>query len=73
LLEAVLLDCWHQEVRIVRWRFLASTAVRRHRRRARGLVTQAIVERYRIGENIVRLDSRLPANAADPPDASWAR
>ncbi len=57
LVELVLLDRWHQEVRVFRWRFLARAAAHRYRRSARGRITQCLVEPYRPGENVVKLGS----------------
>lgn len=61
LLSAVLLDRWDQEVRIFRWKFLAKAAARRHRLVVRNFVTEAIVEAYRPGSNIVDLEARRPS------------
>ena len=55
LVELVLLDRWHQEVRVFRWRFLARAAAFRYRRSARGRIMQCRIEPYRPGDNIVAL------------------
>jgi hypothetical protein len=58
LISAVLLDRWDQKVRIFRWKFLARAVAYRHRLVVRNFVTEAIVEAYRPGGNIVDLGAR---------------
>jgi hypothetical protein len=54
LLELVLLGQWNEQIRLFRWKWLAETAAWRHRRcRMSGLVTEAVVEAYRPGANII--------------------
>jgi hypothetical protein len=57
LIELVLLNRWHQEVRIFRWKFLAKAAAHLYRRSARGRITECRVEPYRPGDNVVTLGS----------------
>ena len=57
LVELILLDRWHHEVRVFRWRLLAQAAVLRYRRSARGRVTQCLIEPYDPGANVVTLRS----------------
>jgi hypothetical protein len=56
LLAFVLLGQWHQEIRIFRWKWLANAAARRHRRATtNGRITDAIVEPYWPGDNVISL------------------
>lgn len=61
VLGFILLGKWHEEVRIFRWKWLAKAAARRHEFwTARDTLTEAIVEPYRPGDNIVPIGaSRL--------------
>jgi hypothetical protein len=54
VLGFILLGKWHEEVRIFRWKWLAKAAALRHRfRTARDTLTEAIVEPYRPGDNVI--------------------
>ncbi|GAA3894401.1 hypothetical protein GCM10022276_11950 [Sphingomonas limnosediminicola] len=54
LLECIVLEKWHEEIRVFRWKWQANAAVRRHRRMAsNNLVATAMIESYLPGSNIV--------------------
>lgn len=56
LLEFALLGRWHEEVRLFRWKWLARSVARHHRRRApSGVLTEESVEPYIPGANVISL------------------
>lgn len=67
LLEAVLLNRWHQQVHVFRWKFLAKIAARQLRRETRGILTECTVEPYRTGENVVKLKPKRSDRSGGSP------
>ena len=63
LFDFVLLEQWHEEIRVLRWEWLAKAVAGRHRRRRGGLVTEAIVESYVPGHNVVPFDGSARSTA----------
>jgi len=53
-LAFILLGEWHQQIRIFRWKWLATAAARLHKRRwRRELLKEAVVEPYSPGANVI--------------------
>ena len=54
LLDVLLRNHWDENVRVFRWKWQAEAAARRHRRAASGsLITDAVVEEYTPGTNVL--------------------
>jgi len=69
MLGFALLGQWQEQTRIFRWKWLARTAARRHKRAAaRDVLTEAAIEPYVPGANIVTLPPPRPAKKK--PEAS---
>jgi hypothetical protein len=62
MLGFALLGQWQEQTRIFRWKWLARTAARRHKRAAaRDVLTETVIEPYVPGANIVTLPPPRPA------------
>ena len=65
LLGFLLFGKWNERVRIFKWKWLAEAEARRHKMMAgKDILTEARIEPYVAGANVVPLPSR-PATAGD--------